>query len=116
MFVNPHDLVGRWMSQRWDCPTRQRWLQHSKLAIIADLEILNYLKYLSERFNDCLCLGHVILLSADFPEQILNLLSFFSRPGLINVDGLAACLLNVPSFLDFLKKFEHCYAASSSSN
>jgi hypothetical protein len=56
------------MSQRWDCPTRQRWLQHSKLAIIADLEILNCLKYLSERFNDCLCLGHVILLSADFPE------------------------------------------------
>jgi hypothetical protein len=69
---------------------------------------LSYLKCLSERFNNCLSLSHVVLLSSDFPEQILYLLSFFGSPGSINFDGLTAGFFDRPSFLELSQEVEHC--------
>jgi hypothetical protein len=67
---------------------------------------------LSERFDDCLSLSHIILLSANFPEQILYLLAFFSRSGLVNLKGLAASLLDFPSFFELLEEFDHSFSSS----
>jgi hypothetical protein len=71
-------------------------------------KIFNCLKYVAEGFDDCLGIAHIALMSSNLPEQILNLLSFFSRSGSINFDGLAASLVDFPSFPQLLEEFEHC--------
>jgi hypothetical protein len=76
--------------------------------VLPTRKISNCLKYFAERPYDCLGIAHIVLVSSNFPEQILNLLAFFSRPGSINFDGLAASLVDFPSFPQLLEEFEHC--------